>query len=81
MNSVGSIFVALSLLFGGGYALDKIYVYTKTAAVKHIQRGLPSLESFTNRLTCSRISASGNLVPARRSHLSTGKKVSNHEGK
>lgn len=74
MNSVGDIFVALTFLFSGGYALDKIYVYTKTAAIEHVQRGLPSLENFTNRLTCSRISASGTLIPVRCSHsASTGK--------
>lgn len=62
MNAVNSIFVALSLIFGGGYALEKIYVTVKYAAVERIQRGQPSLEHFTNRLTCSKISRSGTLV-------------------
>ena len=63
MNSVRGIFVALSIVFGGGYALDKIYVAAKSAAVERIQRGMPHLSEFTNRLNCSRISYSGTLVP------------------
>lgn len=62
MNAISGIFVALALIFGGGYALDKIYVATKRAAVERIQRGMPPLSRFTNQLTCSKISASGNLV-------------------
>jgi hypothetical protein len=65
MNAVSGIFVALSLIFGGGYALNKIYVATKTAAVERIQRGMPPLSRFTNQLTCSKISASGKLVPVK----------------
>ena len=65
MNVVSGIFVALSLIFGGGYALNKIYVATRTAAVERIQRGMPPLSRFTSRLTCSKISASGKLVPAK----------------
>lgn len=63
MNAVNGIFIALSLIFGGGYALNKIYVSTKKAAVERIQRGAPPLSAFTNRLTCSKISESGTLVP------------------
>ena len=62
MNAVSSIFVAIMLVFGGGYALDKIYVTVKRAAVERIQRGQPSLEQFTNRLTGFRIDKSGNLI-------------------
>lgn len=62
MNAVSGIFVALSLIFGGGFALNKIYVATKAAAVERIQHGMPPLSRFTNQLTCSKISASGNLV-------------------
>lgn len=57
MSTVNGIFIALALVFGGGYALDKIYVAVKTAAVERIQKGQPSLSQFTNRLTCSHISA------------------------
>lgn len=64
MNSVSGIFVALSLVFGGGYALQKIYMATKMAAVERIHRGMPHLSDFTNRLTCSKISRSGALIPA-----------------
>lgn len=62
MNAVSGIFVALALMFGGGYAMNKIYVTVKRAAVERIQRGQPSLSAFTHRLTCSEIDPSGNYV-------------------
>lgn len=62
MNAVNGIFVALALIFGGGYALDKIYVTTKRAAVERIQRGMPPLTRFTNQLTCSKFTTSGNYI-------------------
>jgi hypothetical protein len=65
MNAVNGIFVAIALVLGGGYALDKIYVTVKHAAIERIHRGQPSLSAFTSRFTCSRISDSGNLVSAR----------------
>ncbi|MBX3032606.1 MAG: hypothetical protein KF865_01690 [Bdellovibrionaceae bacterium] len=61
MNAINGIFVALALVFGGGYALDKIYAAVKGAAVERVNRGTPSLSSFTNRLTCSKISKEGDL--------------------
>lgn len=61
MNAVNGIFVALAIMFCGGYALDKIYVTVKRAAVERIQRGTPSLSNFSNRLTCNRISQQGDL--------------------
>jgi hypothetical protein len=64
MNAVSGIFVALALIFGGGYALDRIYVATKMAAVERIHRGMPHLSEFSNRLTCSKISKAGELVPS-----------------
>jgi hypothetical protein len=63
MNAVNGIFLALAVVFGGGYALDKIYVTVRQAAVERIHRGQPSLEHFTNRLTCAKISKSGELLP------------------
>ena len=74
MNAVSSIFIALSLIFGGGYALNKIYVATKVAAVERVHRGMPHLSDFTNRLTCSKISAAGTLVPIRCGKGRIGKK-------
>lgn len=62
MNAINGIFVAVALVFGGGYALDKIYVAVKRATVERIHRGQPSLSAFTNRLTCSKIAESGVLV-------------------
>lgn len=62
MNAVNGIFIALALVFGGGYALDKIYVTVKSTAVERIHRGMPSLTAFTNRLTCSKITDSGKFV-------------------
>ncbi|MGE3263329.1 MAG: hypothetical protein AB7K68_16230 [Bacteriovoracia bacterium] len=62
MNAVNGIFVALALVFGGGYALDKIYVSVKAAAIERIHRGQPSLGQFTNRLTCSKFTPSGEYV-------------------
>lgn len=64
MNAVSGIFVGLALMFGGGYAMNKIFVTVKHAAVERVQRGQPSLSAFTNRLTCSKISATGGLIPA-----------------
>ena len=66
MNALSSIFVAVALVFGGGYALDRIYVSVKRAAVERIHRGQPSLEAFTNRLTHARIGKSGDLVPLKK---------------
>lgn len=68
MSSVSNIFVALAFIFGGGYALDKIYVTVRTAALQEIHRGMPPLSEFTNRLTCSKISTKGELVPAKCGH-------------
>ncbi len=75
MKAVGEIFLALSIVFGGGYALNRIYVATKVAAVERIHRGMPHLSEFTNRLTCSKISVAGRLVPAKcgRRRTSNGK--------
>lgn len=63
MNAVNGIFVAIALIFGGSYALNKIYVAVKRAAIERIYRGQPPLSAFTNRLTCSKISHQGKLVP------------------
>ena len=63
MNAVNAIFLALAIVFGGGYALDKIYATVKRAAVERIHQGQPSLERFTSRLTCARISKGGRLLP------------------
>jgi hypothetical protein len=72
MNAVSGIFVALALIFGGGYALDKIYVATKMAAVERIHRGMPHLSEFSNRLTCSKIGRIGALVSAPCRHNESG---------
>ena len=64
MNAVSGIFAALALVFGGGYALDQIYVATKLAALARVHRGMPHLSDFTNRLTGSKIDRNGALVPA-----------------
>ena len=65
MNAVGGIFVALALIFGGGYALNRIYVAAKYLAVERVHRGMPQLSEFTSRMTCSKISDEGELVSAR----------------
>lgn len=62
MSAVSGIFIALAVVFGGGYALDRIYVTVKRAAIERIHRGQPSLSEFTNRLTCSKITESGVFV-------------------
>jgi hypothetical protein len=62
MNTVNGIFIALAIIFGGNYALNKIYFVVKRATVERIHKGQPSLEEFTNRLTCSKIDKSGNFV-------------------
>ena len=66
MNAVGGIFTALVLVFGGGYAVDRIYVTVRKAAIERIQRGQPHLSDFTNRLTCRQISRDGELVRSSR---------------
>ena len=43
MNAVSGIFVALTIVFGGGYVLNKMYVVVKVATVKRIQKRQPSL--------------------------------------
>lgn len=56
-----------SLILGSpvAYAVDKIYVTLREAAVERIHRGIPPLSKFTNCLTCSRISTGGKLVPSK----------------
>ncbi|MBK7889565.1 MAG: hypothetical protein IPJ84_01570 [Bdellovibrionales bacterium] len=51
MESVKEIFVALTILFGSGYAAEKVHVYVKQAAIKQIQKGLPHLSDYTRKLT------------------------------
>ena len=51
MESVKEIFVALTILFGGGYAAEKVHVYVKQMAVKQIQKGLTPLSTYTQKLT------------------------------
>lgn len=66
MSAVSGIFLGLALVFGGGYALDRIYVAVKTATVERVHRGMPHLSAFTSRLTCSHIAvADGTLVPGK----------------
>jgi hypothetical protein len=65
MSAVSSIFLALALVFGGGYALDRIYGAVKIASVERVHRGMPHLSVFTSRLTCSHISRNGTLVPTK----------------
>lgn len=74
MNAVNGIFIALAFIFGGGYALNKIYVAVRVAAVERVHRGMPHLSDFTNRLTCSKISTAGTLVPTRCGKSRIGKK-------
>jgi hypothetical protein len=69
MDAVNGIFIAVALIFGGGYALDKIQTTVKRAAVENIHHGMPSLSQFTNRLTCAKISNSGNLVSSKCSNV------------
>ena len=51
MESVKEIFVALTILFGSGYAAEKVHVYVKQMAIKQIQKGLPPLSVYTQKLT------------------------------
>lgn len=50
MESVKEIFVALMILFGGGYAAEKVHNYVKQTAVKQIQKGLPPLSNYSKKL-------------------------------
>lgn len=68
MNAVSGIFVALALIFGGGYALDRIYVTVKKAAVERIHHGMPPLSRFTSQLTCAKFTASGDYVATKCGH-------------
>jgi hypothetical protein len=51
MESVKEIFVALMILFGGGYATEKVHNYVKQATIKQIQKGISPLSSFSKNLT------------------------------
>jgi hypothetical protein len=51
MESVKEIFVALTILFGIGYAAEKVHFYVKQMAIKQIQKGLPPLSTYTQKLT------------------------------
>ena len=70
MNSLSSIFVAVALIFGGGYALDRLYVTIRSAAIDRVHRGMPHLSEFSNRLSCSHIAvADGKLKPNKNCEL------------
>ncbi len=62
MNAISSIITALFVLATSGYAMDKLYVEVKRAAVTKASQGLPSLSAYTRRLTCKEISRGGELV-------------------
>lgn len=51
MESVKEIFVALMILLGGGYATEKVHNYIKQTAIKQIQKGLPSLSNYSQKLS------------------------------
>ncbi len=51
MESVKEIFVALMILFSGGYAAEKMHTYVKQLAIERIQKGLPPLSTYTQKLT------------------------------
>ncbi len=51
MESVKEIFVALMILFGAGYAAEKVHREVKIMAIKQIQKGQPSLSNFSRKLT------------------------------
>ena len=50
MDSVKEIFVALMILFGGGYVAEKVHNYAKKTVVIQIQKGLSPLSHFTHNL-------------------------------
>lgn len=50
MDSVKEIFIALMILFGGGYAAEKIHTYVKQTAVKQIQQEPPPLTNYSKKL-------------------------------
>ncbi len=62
MNAISSVFTALFVLLGAGYAMDKLYVEVRRAALTHVSRGLPSLSAYTRQLTCKEISRTGELM-------------------
>ncbi len=51
MESVKEIFVALTIIFSGGYAVEKVHTYAKQMAIKQIQKGLTPLSVYTQKLT------------------------------
>ena len=62
MNAVGSILIGVAILFGGGYALKKIYAVVKGTALDQIHLGQPSLSAFSNKMTCTKFSDTGAFV-------------------
>ena len=51
MKSVIDIIFAVTLLVGGGYASQRLLKAVRQEALMKVHRGLPSLETFTRKLT------------------------------
>ncbi len=52
MGAVMEIFVALALLFGAGnYALRELHHEVRSATVRKVKEGLPSLAAYTEKMT------------------------------
>lgn len=51
MESVKEIFVALMILFSGGYVAEKVHTNVKQVAIEQIQKGLPPLSNYSQKLT------------------------------
>lgn len=50
MESVKEIFIALMILLGGSFAAEKMHSYVKQTAIIQIQKGLPPLSNYTQKL-------------------------------
>ena len=51
MDSVKEIFLAVLILTGGGFVVDKIHTHVKQLAVQKAQKGLPKITRFTEKMT------------------------------
>ncbi len=52
MKELGELVFALALLFfAGNFAYQKVYNEVKEEALIKVHKGLPSLETFTKRIT------------------------------
>ncbi len=51
MNSVKEIFIAVAIIVGGGFAVQKIHHKVRAMTLQKVHQGLPPIGKFTEKLT------------------------------